>query len=70
ADDTGSPVEERGLPVGFRRLDLTAGTNCGAFKPSKTYPALRGARTWSTNWDTASGNAWSNPVGAHVHALP
>ncbi|MEU6594772.1 glycoside hydrolase family 18 protein [Streptomyces sp. NPDC046881] len=49
---------------------LTAGTNCGTFKPSKTYPALRGAMTWSTNWDATSGNAWSNPVGAHVHALP
>ncbi|MFJ4522284.1 chitinase [Streptomyces sp. NPDC088810] len=49
---------------------LTSGTNCGTFKPSKTYPALRGAMTWSTNWDATSGNAWSNPVGAHVHALP
>ncbi|OIK05176.1 chitinase [Streptomyces monashensis] len=49
---------------------LTAGTNCGSFKPSKTYPDLRGAMTWSTNWDAASGNAWSNSVGAHVHALP
>ncbi|MFJ5028656.1 chitinase [Streptomyces sp. NPDC088560] len=49
---------------------LTAGTNCGTFKPSKTYPDLRGAMTWSTNWDAASGNAWSSPVGAHVHALP
>nr|WP_256257039.1 glycosyl hydrolase family 18 protein [Streptomyces sp. MUSC 14] len=49
---------------------LTAGTNCGTFKPSKTYPDLRGAMTWSTNWDAASGNAWSNSVGAHVHALP
>ncbi|MGW0881611.1 chitinase [Streptomyces sp. NPDC002671] len=49
---------------------LTAGTNCGAFKPSKTYPDLRGAMTWSTNWDASSGNAWSNAVGAHVHALP
>lgn len=49
---------------------LTAGTNCGTFKPSRTYPALRGAMTWSTNWDATSGNAWSTPVGAHVHALP
>ncbi|MFI2202185.1 chitinase [Streptomyces sp. NPDC020192] len=49
---------------------LTAGTNCGSFKPSRTYPDLRGAMTWSTNWDAASGNAWSGPVGAHVHALP
>ncbi len=30
---------------------LTRGTNCGSFKPSKTYPGLRGAMTWSTNWD-------------------
>ncbi|MFS4095949.1 chitinase [Streptomyces sp. AF1A] len=49
---------------------LTAGHNCGTFKPSKTYPDLRGAMTWSTNWDASSGNAWSNTVGAHVHALP
>ncbi|MEU3857832.1 glycoside hydrolase family 18 protein [Streptomyces sp. NPDC028722] len=49
---------------------LAKGTGCGTFKPSKTYPGLRGAMTWSTNWDAASGNAWSNSVGAHVHALP
>ncbi|WP_412080740.1 chitinase [Streptomyces sp. SCL15-4] len=49
---------------------LTKAANCGTFKPSRTYPDLRGAMTWSTNWDAASGNAWSNSVGAHVHALP
>ncbi|MET8029464.1 glycoside hydrolase family 18 protein [Streptomyces avermitilis] len=49
---------------------LTKATNCGSFKPSKTYPDLRGAMTWSTNWDASAGNAWSNGVGAHVHALP
>ncbi|MFF0220887.1 chitinase [Streptomyces sp. NPDC004629] len=49
---------------------LTKGTGCGSFKPSKTYPDLRGAMTWSTNWDATSGNAWSNTVGPHVHALP
>ncbi|MFF2942466.1 chitinase [Streptomyces niveus] len=49
---------------------LTRGTNCGNFKPSKTYPSLRGAMTWSTNWDATAGNAWSNTVGPHVHALP
>ncbi|MFF1836018.1 chitinase [Streptomyces sp. NPDC058231] len=49
---------------------LARGTNCGSFKPSKTYPGLRGAMTWSTNWDAQSGNAWSNAVGPHVHALP
>ncbi|MGW7728712.1 chitinase [Streptomyces canus] len=49
---------------------LTKGTGCGSFKPSKTYPDLRGAMTWSTNWDAAAGNAWSNTVGPHVHGLP
>jgi chitinase len=49
---------------------LTKGTGCGSFKPSKTYPGLRGAMTWSTNWDATAGSAWSNAVGPHVHALP
>lgn len=49
---------------------LTKLTNCGTFKPSQAYPDLRGAMTWSTNWDAAAGNAWSTSVGAHVHALP
>ncbi|MFK4098853.1 chitinase [Streptomyces sp. NPDC019531] len=49
---------------------LTKGTGCGSFKPSKTYPDLRGAMTWSTNWDAAAGNAWSGTVGPHVHGLP
>ncbi|MFD7937636.1 chitinase [Streptomyces sp. NPDC048253] len=49
---------------------LTKGTGCGSFKPSKTYPALRGAMTWSTNWDASAGNAWSAAVGPHVHGLP
>ncbi|MEU3335675.1 chitinase [Streptomyces sp. NPDC002144] len=49
---------------------LTKGTNCGSFKPSKTYPDLRGAMTWSTNWDAAAGGSWSGSVGPHVHALP
>ncbi|MFD8631546.1 chitinase [Streptomyces sp. NPDC059533] len=49
---------------------LTSGVNCGSFKPSKTYPGLRGAMTWSTNWDAKAGGAWSNSVGPKVHALP
>ncbi|AZP20110.1 chitinase [Streptomyces aquilus] len=49
---------------------LTKGTGCGSFKPSKTYPDLRGAMTWSTNWDASAGNAWSSAVGPHVHGLP
>lgn len=49
---------------------LTRGTGCGSFKPSKTYPGLRGAMTWSTNWDAKAGSAWSNAVGPKVHGLP
>ncbi|WP_299532787.1 chitinase [uncultured Streptomyces sp.] len=74
----GVPASTRGAGSGYvapsvvnAALDcLTAGTNCGSFKPSRTYPALRGAMTWSTNWDATAGNAWSNAVGPHVHALP
>ncbi|MFF0727328.1 chitinase [Streptomyces sp. NPDC004134] len=49
---------------------LTQGTGCGSFKPDKTYPELRGAMTWSTNWDATNGNAWSDKVGPHVDGLP
>ncbi|MCQ8194016.1 chitinase [Streptomyces rugosispiralis] len=48
---------------------LAKGSGCGSFKPSKTYPGIRGAMTWSTNWDAAGGNAWSKAVGPHVHGL-
>lgn len=74
----GLPASTRGAGSGYvsptvvnNALNcLTRGTNCGTFKPSRTYPALRGAMTWSTNWDATAGNAWSNAVGPHVHALP
>ncbi|WP_324787390.1 glycoside hydrolase family 18 protein [Streptomyces sp. H51] len=74
----GLPASTRGAGSGYvsptvvnNALDcLTKLTNCGSFKPSKAYPDLRGAMTWSTNWDAASGNAWSGAVGPHVHALP
>ncbi|MFF3685379.1 chitinase [Streptomyces sp. NPDC002187] len=74
----GVPASTRGAGSGYvdpqivkNALDcLTRGTNCGSFKPSKTYPGLRGAMTWSTNWDATAGNAWSNAVGPHVHNLP
>ncbi|MGW6769961.1 chitinase [Streptomyces sp. NPDC055037] len=74
----GVPASTRGAGSGYvapsivnNALDcLTKGTNCGSFKPSKTYPGLRGAMTWSTNWDATAGNAWSDAVGPHVHGLP
>ncbi|MEU2390975.1 glycoside hydrolase family 18 protein [Streptomyces sp. NPDC007369] len=49
---------------------LARGTNCGSFRPPRTYPGLRGAMTWSTNWDAKAGGAWSNAVGPKVHGLP
>ncbi|MEW2496990.1 glycoside hydrolase family 18 protein [Streptomyces nodosus] len=74
----GVPASSRAAGSGYvsptvvnNALDcLTKTVNCGSFKPSKTYPGLRGAMTWSTNWDATSGNAWSGSVGPHVHALP
>jgi len=49
---------------------LAKGENCGDFTPEKKYPGIRGAMTWSTNWDAANGNAWAGTVGPHVHDLP
>ncbi|MGW1669941.1 chitinase [Streptomyces sp. NPDC002324] len=74
----GLPASTRGAGSGYvspavvnNALDcLTRATNCGSFKPPRTYPDLRGAMTWSTNWDATAGNAWSNAVGPHVHGLP
>ncbi|MFG2643072.1 chitinase [Streptomyces sp. NPDC048370] len=74
----GVPASTRGAGSGYvdpsivkNALDcLARGTNCGSFKPSQTWPNLRGAMTWSTNWDATAGNAWSNAVGPHVHNLP
>ncbi|WP_432148911.1 chitinase [Streptomyces sp. bgisy029] len=74
----GVPASTRGAGSGYvspsivnAALDcLTKGTNCGSFKPSKTYPSLRGAMTWSTNWDATAGFAWSKAVGPHVRSLP
>ncbi|WP_282703965.1 glycoside hydrolase family 18 protein [Streptomyces sp. CC219B] len=74
----GLPASTRGAGSGYvsptvvnNALDcLTRATNCGTFKPPRTYPDLRGAMTWSTNWDATAGNAWSNTVGPHVHGLP
>ena len=49
---------------------LTKGTGCGNYKPSTPWPSLRGAMTWSTNWDASNGNQFATQVGGHVHSLP
>ncbi|MFE0345932.1 chitinase [Streptomyces griseoluteus] len=74
----GVPASTRGAGSGYvapsvvnSALDcLAKGTGCGSFKPARTYPDLRGAMTWSTNWDATAGNAWSGAVGPHVHGMP
>jgi chitinase len=74
----GVPASSRAAGSGYvsptvvnNALDcLTKGTGCGSFKPSTTWPSLRGVMTWSTNWDALNGNQFSNQVGSHVHSLP
>jgi chitinase len=49
---------------------LARGTNCGSFKPGSTWPSIRGAMTWSINWDAANGYAFANTVKPHLNNLP
>ncbi|AZK96216.1 MULTISPECIES: chitinase [Streptomyces] len=74
----GVPASPRGAGGGYvspstvtAALDcLTKLTSCGTFRPAQAWPGLRGAMTWSINWDATAGNAWSSVVGPHVDALP
>ncbi|SDT74852.1 chitinase [Actinoplanes derwentensis] len=49
---------------------LARGVNCGTFRPPATYPGIRGAMTWSINWDVTNGNSWANTVAPHLTTLP
>ncbi|MER5333274.1 cellulose binding domain-containing protein [Micromonospora sp. NPDC002717] len=49
---------------------LARGTNCGSFRPPRTYPGIRGAMTWSVNWDVTNGNAFARTVAPHLATLP
>ncbi|GCE45344.1 chitinase [Thermosporothrix hazakensis] len=49
---------------------LAKGTNCGSFKPSTTYPGIRGAMDWSINWDATGGYNFANTVKPHLNTLP
>ncbi|MEU4238139.1 glycosyl hydrolase family 18 protein [Actinoplanes sp. NPDC026619] len=49
---------------------LARGTNCGSFQPPATYPGIRGAMTWSINWDVTNGNSFANTVKPHLSTLP
>lgn len=49
---------------------LASGTSCGSFHPPRTYPGIRGAMTWSVNWDQVNGYAFANTVGPALDTLP
>jgi chitinase len=49
---------------------LARGTNCGSFRPPSTWPSIRGAMTWSINWDASNGYAFANTVKPHLGTLP
>jgi chitinase len=49
---------------------LARATNCGSFRPPATYPGIRGAMTWSINWDVTNGNGFANTVKPHLNTLP
>ncbi len=74
----GLPASTRGAGSGYvapsvvnNALNcLAKGTNCGTFKPSQTWPGIRGAMTWSINWDAANGYNFANTVGPHLDTLP
>ena len=74
----GLPASPSGAGSGYvapsvvnQALDcLATATNCGSYKPAAKYPTIRGAMTWSINWDASNGYQWGNTVGGHLSALP
>jgi chitinase len=49
---------------------LAAGANCGSFVPPQTWPGIRGAMTWSINWDAANGYGFADTVSPYLSTLP
>ncbi|WP_238502375.1 cellulose binding domain-containing protein [Streptosporangium soli] len=49
---------------------LATRTNCGSFVPPRAYPGIRGAMTWSINWDAAANWNFSKTVKPHLATLP
>ncbi|SHO50908.1 chitinase [Anaerocolumna xylanovorans] len=74
----GLPASTRGAGSGYvspsvvnAALDcLTTGTGGGSYKPPRTYPSLRGAMTWSINWDASNNYDFANTVSAKLKTLP
>ncbi len=49
---------------------LATGSSCGSFVPPSTYPDIRGAMTWSINWDASNGYNFADTVGPYLSTLP
>jgi chitinase len=49
---------------------LAAKANCGSFVPPTTWPGIRGAMTWSINWDASNGYNFADTVAPHLATLP
>jgi chitinase len=49
---------------------LATGSNCGSFVPPQTWPTIRGAMTWSINWDAANGYNFADTVSPYLSTLP
>jgi len=41
---------------------LESRTSCGTFVPPQSWPGIRGAMTWSINWDAVQGYSWVNGI--------
>jgi chitinase len=48
---------------------LAYGTRCGSYRPAAQYPTIRGAMTWSINWDAANGYQFANTVGPFLDGM-
>ena len=49
---------------------LASKANCGSFVPATTWPSIRGAMTWSINWDASNGWGFVNTIAPHLAAMP
>lgn len=45
---------------------LRTGERCGSYRPAARYPDIRGAMTWSINWDAANGYRFATVVGSYL----
>ncbi|MEU7003159.1 cellulose binding domain-containing protein [Nonomuraea sp. NPDC046570] len=49
---------------------LAKRTNCGSFTPPRAYPDIRGAMTWSINWDASHNYSFAKTVKPHLLEMP